>query len=58
MSWNVTELSSSSSYFADGLTNLSVDFCGLSEHRLFEKDLHFYVKLTARIQVSQSQIIR
>ena len=54
MSWNVTGLSSSSSYLADGLTKFSVDFCGLSEHWLYDQDL----QLTARIQVSPSQIIR
>ena len=40
MSWNVTGLSSSSSYH-------SVDFCGLSEHWLYDKDLHFLCKINS-----------
>ena len=47
MSWNVTGLSSSSSYLADGLTKFSVDFCGLCEHWLYDKDLHFLCKINS-----------
>ena len=40
-------LSSSSSYLADGFTKFSVECCGLSEHWLYYKDLHFLCKINS-----------
>ncbi|MES9884072.1 MAG: reverse transcriptase family protein [Sedimenticola sp.] len=41
MTWNATGIMSSSSYLCDVLTNESVDVCGVSEHWLFEYNIHF-----------------
>ena len=45
MTWNATGIMSSSSYLSDALNEHSVDFCGISEHWLYNKDLHFLDKI-------------
>ena len=46
MTWNTTGIMSSSSYLSDALHDHSIYFCGISEHWLYHKDLHFAEKLT------------
>ena len=41
LSWNVTGLMSSSSYLCELLNSRKIDFCGLSEHWLYNYNLHF-----------------
>ena len=41
MTWNTTGIMSSSSYLSDALHDHSIYFCGISEHWLYHKDLHF-----------------
>ena len=41
MTWNATGIMSSSSYLCDALNENCIDICGIAEHWLFEKDLHF-----------------
>ena len=41
LSWNVTGLMSSSSYLCELLNSRKIDFCGLSEHWLYNHNLHF-----------------
>jgi len=41
MSWNVSGIMSSCTYLSDTLRALGVDFCGISEHWLFENCLSF-----------------
>ena len=45
MTWNATGIMSSSSYLSDALHDHSIDFCGISEHWLYHKDLHFLDKI-------------
>ena len=45
MIWNATGIMSSSSYLSDALHDHSIDFCGISEHWLYHKDLHFLDKI-------------
>ena len=45
LTWNTTGIMSSCSYLVDVLRNRKVDICGISEHWLFEKDLHFSDKI-------------
>ena len=40
LTWNATGVASSGIYIQDCLRNYSVDFFGVSEHWLFERDLH------------------
>ena len=40
-SWNASCITSSSSYLSDKLNAYNIDICGISEHWLFERDLHF-----------------
>ena len=47
MTWNVTGIMSSSSYLSDALNEHSIDFCGISEHWLYSKDLHFLDKINS-----------
>lgn len=44
-SWNATGIMSSAMYLCEVLNHKSVDFCGISEHWLFEKNLHFLSEL-------------
>ena len=39
--WNATGIMSSSSYLSQALYKKNIDLCGISEHLLYEKDLHF-----------------
>lgn len=41
MTWNATGIMSSSSYLCDVLNHQSVDVCGISEHWLYEYNMHF-----------------
>ncbi|MES9883123.1 MAG: reverse transcriptase family protein [Sedimenticola sp.] len=41
MTWNATGIMSSSSYLCDVLSHESVDVCGISEHWLFDYNIHF-----------------
>ncbi len=45
MTWNVSGIMSSSAYLCEVLESKSVDICGLSEHWLYEHDLHFFNRL-------------
>ena len=45
LTWNTKGLMSSCSYLCDILENATNDFCGISEHWLFERDLHFLDKI-------------
>ena len=40
-SWNATGIMSSASYLSDFLDINSIDICGISEHWLYDYDLHF-----------------
>ena len=42
MTWNATGIMPSSSYLSNALHDHSIDFCGISEHWLYHKDLHFF----------------
>ena len=42
LSWNATGIMSSSTYLCDTLVQRNIDICGISEHWLYEKDLHFF----------------
>lgn len=39
--WNATGIMSSATYLSNSLKYRNVDICGISEHWLYEKDLHF-----------------
>ena len=41
MTWNATGIMSSASYLSKALKSFDVDVCGISEHWLYKKDLHF-----------------
>lgn len=41
VSWNATGIMSSMTYLCNLLFHRNIDICGISEHWLFEKDLHF-----------------
>ena len=41
VTWNATGLMSSCSYICDLLHEHEIDVCGIAEHWLYEKDIHF-----------------
>ena len=41
VTWNATGLMSSCTYICDFLHEHNIDICGIAEHWLYEKDLHF-----------------
>ena len=41
MTWNASGIMSSGSYLSNTLKQLDIDICGVSEHWLYQKDLHF-----------------
>ena len=41
MTWNATGIMSSSTYLSSALSSYNVDICGVSEHWLRDRDLHF-----------------
>ena len=41
LTWNATGIMSSSSYLCQALYKKNIDICGIAEHWLYEKDLHF-----------------
>lgn len=41
MTWNASGIMSSGSYLGRSLKRLDTDICGVSEHWLYQKDLHF-----------------
>ena len=41
MTCNATGIMSSASYLIDTINTKNIDICGISEHWLYEKDLHF-----------------
>lgn len=41
MTWNASGIMSSGSYLGSVLKRLNIDICGVSEHWLYKKDLHF-----------------
>ena len=41
MTWNATGIMSSASYLSKALKSFDVDVCGIYEHWLYKKDLHF-----------------
>ena len=41
MTWNATGVMSSCTYLCNTLNENSIDICGIAEHWLFERDLHF-----------------
>lgn len=45
MTWNSTGIMSSSTYLGEVLSVHSVHICGVSEHRLYRKDIHFLQSL-------------
>ena len=45
LTWNVTGIMSSCTHLCDMLSARNVDICGISEHWLYSKDLHFLDKL-------------
>lgn len=48
LTWNTTGIMSSCTYLCDTLNNLSIDICGIAEHWLYEKDLHFLDQIDNR----------
>lgn len=54
--WNATGIMSSATYLSNSLKYRNVDICGISEHWLYEKDLHFLIKSIIIITVMQYQI--
>ena len=57
LSWNATGIMSSSTYLCDTLVQRNIDICGISEHWLYEKDLHFLTKWIAIIEVMPSLML-
>lgn len=45
MTWNATGIMSSSSYLASVLSTETIDFCGISEHWLYQNNTHFLDKI-------------
>ena len=41
MTWNSSGIMSSASYLSSALKRFDIDICGVSEHWLYKKDLHF-----------------
>ncbi len=46
--WNATGIMSSASYLSDFLTDHRIDICGVSEHWLYEHDLHFLNRINSQ----------
>ena len=46
LTWNATGIMSSASYLSECLNTNKIDICGISEHWLYEKDLHFLSQLS------------
>ena len=42
MTWNVTGLMSSSTYLSNVLKQHNIDFCGVSEHWMYNHNIHFF----------------
>ena len=51
MTWNVTGLMSSSSYLSNTLNQQSIDFCGISEHWLYNYNLHFFDVINTKYKI-------
>ena len=45
LTWNATGIMSSATYLCECLNANKIDICGISEHWLYEKDLHFLHQL-------------
>ena len=42
MTWNATGIMSSASYLVNTLNDKAIDVCGISEHWLYDENLHFF----------------